>query len=85
MEREEIARLAAKAREKLAAIEAFDTPENEKLVMTALASRNMRLTKGKKKGAERYTLHNRDGSSISPVALLDVHRLLEKWDAKKSS
>jgi hypothetical protein len=83
MERDDIARLAAKAREDLATINAFDTPENETMLRSALELRGMRLTRGRKKSASRYTLYMQNGSSIEPVTLLDVHRLLEKWDAKK--
>ncbi|ODT77096.1 MAG: hypothetical protein ABS76_29100 [Pelagibacterium sp. SCN 64-44] len=59
--------LRQKVLQKLAEIEAADTPENERRLTEMIAARGMQLRRGRRKGAARYTVKHADGSQIVGV------------------
>ncbi|KQW75629.1 hypothetical protein ASC89_22085 [Devosia sp. Root413D1] len=63
---------------KLAEIEAADTLENERRLTEMLAGRGMQMSRGRRKGAARYTVKLADGSQIVGVTLAEVEVLLSR-------
>lgn len=55
------------------AIRAADTPENEERVLGLLASKGLKVTRLKRKSAQRYNVTTAN-ASFGPVTLLDLQR-----------
>lgn len=79
MDKTELRELAAQVAAKSEAIKAFDTPENEKRLIELLATRQIKVTKRKKKAADRYKITMQDGS-IEPATLLDLNDIAIKFN-----
>ncbi|MEJ6783771.1 hypothetical protein [Aminobacter sp. Piv2-1] len=77
MYRNELQKIAADAKAQLEAIKAADTPENEKRLVSLLASRGVKITKLRRKNPARYRATLKNGS-MEPVTLHDLEGLLAK-------
>ncbi|CUX20071.1 hypothetical protein G6L34_07915 [Agrobacterium tumefaciens] len=77
MDREELRAFAIKAKSNLEAERAFDTPENERRLIDLLATRDIKVTKRRKKAPNRYAVVT-PTSRIEPASLLDLNDMCIK-------
>lgn len=73
MDRLEMQRIAMEANKEAEAIRAADTPENEERVIGLLTAKGLKVTRLKKKSAQRYNVTTAN-ASFGPVTLLDLQR-----------
>lgn len=83
MDKKEIECIVSAARQRLAEIDAADTPENEERLTALMKSKGIIVKRGRQKGPQRYTV-TISNTSVEPVSLFDVEGIWKKISGEKA-